>query len=70
MRLTTRIHEWLADRCRWVQYPRIGPAASRNPRASLAWRWSVMTWRERGWVLFWCYVGGAVLLSIYGNLVP
>ena len=70
MRLTTRVHEWMADNCRWVQYPRIGPATRRNPRRTLAWRWSVMTRRERGWLFFWVYIGGAVLLAVYGNLLP
>ena len=61
MRLKTRVPEW--------PFPRNLPP-ERAPRATLAWRWSVMTWRERGWALFWVYVGGAIALSIVGNLLP
>jgi hypothetical protein len=68
MRLKTRIHEWLADRVSWVQYPKITPAR-RGARGSLYWRWSVMTRREHGWALFWVFWGGVVALSIYGNVI-
>lgn len=30
MRITYRIHEWLADRFKWVQYPRLQPLAQRR----------------------------------------
>ncbi len=68
MRLKTRIHEWLADRISWVQYPRMTPMR-RDPRRSLYWRWSVMTRRQHGWALFWLFWGSMVALSIYGNLI-
>lgn len=68
MRLKTRVHEWLADHVDWVQYPRIAPARRRQHR-TLAYRWSVMTGQERGWVLFGVFWSCVVALSIYGNLI-
>lgn len=40
MLLRYRIHEWFADRCRWVQYPDIRAATQRTARrAPPAMRW-------------------------------
>lgn len=68
MRLKTRIHEWLADRIDWVQYPRL-VLVHRQPHRTLSYRWSVMTWKQRGWVLFFAWWGAVCALSIYGNLI-
>lgn len=68
MRLKTRIHEWLADRISWVQYPQITPVRP-NPRRTLSYRWSVLTARERGWVYFAIFWSAVVALSVYGNLI-
>lgn len=46
MKLRTRIHEWLADRLPWVQYPRIQPANARTRQASDVWAHS-MYWPHR-----------------------
>ena len=70
-RLKLRIHEWLADRLTWVQYPK--PTAYRPPRVSarpsLSYRWLALSRAGKGWVLFAVFWGSVVALSIYGNLI-
>lgn len=63
MRMTLRIrmHEWLADRCTWVQYPDLKKAHARQqyPKPSLWWRYRRMTWRQVGWfwfAIFWSVI--------------
>lgn len=61
MRMTLRIraHEWLADRCKWVQYPDMRKERLRQQQPSLWWRYKCMTWREVGW--FWFFVFWSVV---------
>lgn len=63
MRLTMRlrVHEWLADHLRWVQYPDLQKARRQqlHPKPSLWWRYKAMTWRQLGWfwfTVFWSVV--------------
>ena len=67
MRLTTRVHEWLAERVSWVQYPdaRFG----NDPRFSLSNWLSRRTWKQRWWLAFAVFWGSLICLSIYGNLI-
>ena len=70
MRLKLRIHEWLADRYTWAQYPKpsaYGPKPSRA--AVLAYRWRRMSAAQKGWVYFAVFWGLVVAVSIYGNLI-
>lgn len=64
MRLTTRIHEWLADHVSWVQYPGVTIVPLRRP-----FRLSDLTWKQRWWVAFCIFWGSIIALSIYGNLI-
>ncbi|WP_435475851.1 hypothetical protein [Variovorax sp. GB1P17] len=66
-----RVHEWLADRFSWVQYPDLRREASkqafrqRHPKPTLLWRYKAMTWRQWGWfwfAVFWTVV--ALMASI------
>jgi hypothetical protein len=63
MRVTVRIHEWLAERLPWVQYPdaRFG----NEPRFRLA----DLSRKQRWWVVFALFWGSLICLSIYGNLI-
>lgn len=63
MRLTLRlrVHEWLAERVRWVQYPDLRKEGQRQRqwKPSLWWRYKAMTWRQLGWfwfAVFWTIV--------------
>ncbi len=69
MRLSLRIHEWLADHVSWVQYPVIRPAADRHRLRRSVRPWNVLTWRQKGWRVFWLFWGAVLGLSIYGNLI-
>lgn len=42
MKLHTRIHEWLADRISWVQYPDVR-AEGASPRFGLRWSHTMPT---------------------------
>lgn len=59
MKLPIRIHEWLADRISWVQYPKIRPANRRTAQAATMFRYS-MPWPYRVAML----VGAVALLAI------
>lgn len=63
MRVTTRIHEWLAERVPWIQYPdaRFG----NEPR----FRLSGLSGKQRGWIVFGIFWLSVIGLSIYGNLI-
>lgn len=72
MRLLLRVHEWLADHTRLVQYPapaRYVPRFQPNRRPGLAYRWRVMPPKRRAWVYFALFWGSVIALSIYGNLI-
>ena len=65
MRLTTRIHERLAERYTWVQFP--SPNAY-LPRPSLGRRYQFLSREQQGWVVFTIIWGTVIVLSIIGNL--
>jgi len=65
MRLKTRIHEWLADRIPWVQYPH-GSHMVYERR----WpRYRDLSGKQRAWVWFAAFWGAVIALSVYGNLI-
>jgi hypothetical protein len=70
MRLTMRlrVHEWLAERVRWVQYPDLQAERRRqlNPNPSLWFHYKRMTWKQLGWFWFWVFWGGVSLLAFTG----
>lgn len=72
-RLLLKVHEWLADRTKYVQYPAPARYVPRTKPKSiltrLAYRWRYMNGAQRGWVYFVIFWGGVILLSIYGNLI-
>jgi hypothetical protein len=60
-RLKLRIHEWLADHCRWVQYPSVRELREPARRRSVWDQYRAMTRRERGWfwfAVFWLSILG------------
>jgi hypothetical protein len=62
MRLTTRIHEMLAERFSWIQFPDLRrDAVFQRGRLPL-------TGKQRAWVAFAVFWSFVALLSIYGNL--
>ena len=65
MRLTTRIHERLAERYTWVQFP--SPNAY-HARPSLLRRYQLLSREQQGWVVFAILWGTVVSLAIIGNL--
>ena len=65
MRLTTRIHERLAERYTWVQFP--SPHAY-LPRPSLWRRYQLLSREQQGWVVFATFWGAMIALAIIGNL--
>jgi hypothetical protein len=63
MRVTTRIHEWFAERVPWVQYP-----DARFPQErKLLFRLRNLTGKQRWWVVFAIFWISVIALSIYGN---
>jgi hypothetical protein len=65
MRVTTRIHEWFAERVPWVQYP-----DARFPQEKrLLFRLLGLTNKQRWWIAFAIFWGSVIALSIYGNLI-
>ena len=70
MRLSmkVRVHEWLADRVSWVQYPDLRKEHQRqlHPQPSLWWRYKRMTWREVGWFWFWIFWSVVALFAFTG----
>ena len=65
MRVTTRVHEWLAERVPWIQYPDARFAQERQ------WRFRLqnLTGKQRGWLAFAIFWASVIALSIYGNLI-
>ena len=68
MRLRTRIHEWLADRISWVQYP--DPRTGLLRPRTLVERWDNLSRSGKGWILLFAFWGALILLSIWGNSLP
>lgn len=66
MRLKTRIHEWLAERVSWIQYPhtRLGWR-----RPTLLSRYRNLSGKQRGWLVFAIFWTLVIALSIYGNSI-
>ena len=63
MRVTTRIHEWIAERVPWVQYP-----DARFPQQKrLLFRLRNLTGKQRWWILFAVFWSSVIALSIFGN---
>lgn len=65
MRLQVRIHEWLADRISWVQYPKVRPAAPVQASPSLWRQYRNLRRKQRAWVWFGLFWGSiAVLIAL------
>lgn len=70
MTMRLRVHEWLAERVRWVQYPDMRKEHERQVlrarqfRPSLWWRYKAMTWRQLGWFWF-CVFWSTVFLFAF-----
>lgn len=67
LNMRLRVHEWLADRFSWVQYPDLRKEHARQARPkvwkpSLWWRYKAMTWRQLGW--FWFAVFWTVMAML------
>lgn len=65
----TQAQYWLARRISWIPEPGL-PRRLRYRGPSLAYRWRALSGQGRGWVLFAIVWGGAVVLAIFGNLIP
>lgn len=63
-----RVHEWLADRFSWVQYPDLRREAEkqRHPKPSLWFRYKMLTWRQVGWLWFFVFWGIVLLMASTG----
>ena len=62
MSMKIRVHEWMADRFSWVQYPDLRREAmkQRHPRPTLMWHYKRLTWKQLGWIcffIFWACIG-------------
>jgi hypothetical protein len=66
----TQTQHWLSRRVWWIPEPGLPRRLRQSRRPSLAYRWRTMSGKQRGWVLFAIFWGGAVALSIFGNLIP
>lgn len=55
-----RAHEWLADRCTWVQYPQVKRLGQTRP--SLWRQYQLLTRKQRGW--FWFVVVWGAIFSL------
>lgn len=54
-----RVHEWLADRFTFVQYPDIRPRPYGYQPPTLRQRWRNLTRKQRAWIcfaVFWTFV--------------
>lgn len=60
-----RLHEWLADRVSWIQYPHIRDYNRKPPKPTYA----QMSEKQRGWFWFRVFWGSVICLAIYGNLI-
>lgn len=62
LRLTTRIHEWLADHVSWIQYPNVTLLPLQRRRLL---RFSDLSGKERAWLItmgVWLFV---ILIALY-----
>lgn len=62
--LVTRIHEWLADRVSWIQYPNVRLLPLHAPRC-----WRDLSGKQRAWAWFGIAWACVIAFSIYGNLI-
>lgn len=72
MRVTTRIHEWFADRLPWVQYPDARFPQERKflyKLRSIHLKLQSLSGKQRGWLVFAIFWAGVIALAIFGNLV-
>lgn len=72
MRVTRRVHEWLAERVPWIQYPDARFPQERKllfKIRSMAAKVQNLTWKQKGWLLFALFWGSLIALSIFGNLL-
>lgn len=65
MRVTTRIHEWLAERVSFIQYP---DARFPQERRFMS-RIRNLTSKQRWWLAFALGWGSVIAFSVYGNLI-
>lgn len=65
MRLIVRIHERLADRFTWVQYP---TRDAYFPRQSLWFRFQCFDGKQRAWIVFTAFWGGLFFIAFLANL--
>lgn len=67
MRLTTRIHEWLAERVTWIQFPvhRYG-----YYRPTLYERFQNLSGKQRAWTVCGLFWAAVVFCSIVGRFFP
>lgn len=63
MRITTRIHEFLADHISWVQYPEIRQS-HRSP--SLYRQFEQLSRKEKAWVYFSVFWGVIAFVGLFG----
>jgi hypothetical protein len=61
---------WLARRIAWIPEPGLPRRLSYSRWDLLVYRWRTASRKQRGWWLFFAFWGAAVLLAIYGNLLP
>lgn len=62
MRLQVRIHEWLADRISWVQYPKVRPAATLQAPPGIWRQYCNLTRKQRAWLWFGALWGSIAAL--------
>lgn len=65
MRLIVRIHERLAERFPWVQYPK---RDAYFPRESLWHRYQCLSRKEQGWAVFLAFWGSVFFIAFLANL--
>ena len=68
MRLVFRAHEWLADHCRWVQYPRLRQIGH-SRRRGLIGRLNLSHHQKKAWIAFAIFWGGLLLVAAYGAML-
>jgi hypothetical protein len=65
MRLVTRLHERLAERFNWIQYPK--PSAY-LPRFTLWQRFQYLSRKQQAWVVFAIFWSTVCAMSLIGNI--
>lgn len=61
MRLVTRVHEWLADRVSWVQYPNVRAEHGR----SLFWKYEMPWYQRMGLVVMGLGLIGISVVALF-----